>query len=77
MRIAKSDKDQAADDDIFTQFAFEKFKKTETLTMQEIFIHEKGQAALRALNITIADKKRIHGASDFEKKGSVKKEELV
>ena len=44
----------SADDDDFTEFNFEKqFLKTSVLNMQEIFIMEKGQEAMRALNINL------------------------
>lgn len=44
---------KSADDDVFTQYDFQKIAKTKVLTMQEIFIQEKGKEALRAMEITI------------------------
>eukprot|EP00347_Sterkiella_histriomuscorum_P012969 403366519 len=45
--------DVSADCDQFTDFGFDKAKRTPVLTMQEIFIAEKGAEALRKLNINL------------------------
>ena len=43
----------SADDDIFQDYTFLKFpSKANILTMQEIYVQEKGAEALRTTNIT-------------------------
>ena len=49
----------SADADVFTNFSFiGKFIATPVLSMQDIFIHEKGKEALKNLNIKLTHSKK-------------------